>query len=77
MLDASLVEKLGNVLGPKGLVTDSNDIAPWLTDWRKLYVGRAAALLAPANVGKKAFSVVGVRGLLSVSSSGDSDSFEN
>ena len=52
MLDASFLEKLGNVLGPKGLVTDSSDIAPWLTDWRKLYVGRAAALLAPANAGE-------------------------
>ena len=52
MLEASFLEKLGNILGPKGLTTDQGDIAPWLTDWRKLYVGRAAALLAPANLGE-------------------------
>ncbi len=52
MLEASFLEKLGNILGPKGLTTDQSDIAPWLTDWRKLYVGRAAALLAPANLGE-------------------------
>lgn len=44
-----LLEKLANLLGPKGFVTDRDTIAPWLTDWRGRYHGESAALLAPAN----------------------------
>lgn len=36
-------------LGAKGVVTDPADIAPWLTDWRGRYRGKAAAILAPAT----------------------------
>ncbi len=37
------------LLGPKGFSTDSAYIAPWLTDWRGRYTGKAAAMLSPAN----------------------------
>ena len=37
------------LLGPKGLTTLADDIAPWLTDWRGRYTGRALALAAPAS----------------------------
>ena len=37
------------LLGPKGLTTMADDIAPWLTDWRGRYTGRALALAAPAS----------------------------
>lgn len=50
MLDQSVMEQLGQILGAKGLFTAADDLAPWETDWRKIYHGRAAALLAPASV---------------------------
>jgi FAD/FMN-containing dehydrogenase len=41
-----------NLLGPKGFSTDAGDIAPWLTDWRGRYTGKAAAMLSPSNTGE-------------------------
>ncbi|MDQ4419115.1 FAD-binding oxidoreductase [Sphingobium sp. DEHP117] len=38
-----------DILGPKGMITDPDDIAPWLTDWRGHYHGAAAAILSPAS----------------------------
>jgi FAD/FMN-containing dehydrogenase len=38
-----------NLLGPKGFSVDPMDLAPWLTDWRGRYTGKAAALLSPAS----------------------------
>ncbi len=40
---------LYNLLGPKGFSVDPMDLAPWLTDWRGRYTGKAAALLSPAS----------------------------
>lgn len=50
MLDPLVAEKLSQLLGPKGFTVDAQDIAPWLTDWRKIYRGKAAALVSPASV---------------------------
>lgn len=47
-----LIERLAAVLGPKGLTRDDADMAPWLSDWRGRWHGRAAALLSPANTGE-------------------------
>ncbi|MET3725095.1 FAD/FMN-containing dehydrogenase [Sphingomonas trueperi] len=33
--------------GPKAVTTDPQDIAPWLTDWRRRYHGAAPAILSP------------------------------
>ncbi len=49
MVTAAALAELGAALGPKGLTTDPADIAPWTTDWRKLYQGAAAALVQPAT----------------------------
>ncbi len=38
-----------DTLGPKGFTRDAHDMAPWLTDWRGMYHGAAAAMLSPAN----------------------------
>lgn len=35
------------ILGNKGVVTDTGDVSPWLTDWRGRYHGRAKAILQP------------------------------
>jgi FAD/FMN-containing dehydrogenase len=46
---ASLLDALANLLGPKGFCVDADAMAPWLTDWRGKYQGRAAAMLSPAT----------------------------
>ncbi len=35
------------VAGPRGIIEDPADIAPWLEDWRGKYRGEAAAILVP------------------------------
>lgn len=45
----SLLRDLAALLGPKGYSADPDTIAPWLTDWRGKYHGRAAAMLSPAS----------------------------
>ena len=42
------------LLGSKGYCDDADVIAPWLTDWRGRYSGKAAAMLSPANTGEVA-----------------------
>ncbi|MEP6784309.1 MAG: FAD-binding oxidoreductase [Sphingomonadales bacterium] len=37
------------LLGEKGVITAPGDIAPWLSDWRGRYHGRASAILAPQS----------------------------
>lgn len=36
-----------NLLGPRGLTRDDELMAPWLTDWRGRYSGKALALASP------------------------------
>ena len=44
MLDALLA-----IVGPKGLLTEPSDMAPWLLDWRGQRKGHALAVVAPAS----------------------------
>lgn len=37
------------LLGASGYRDDPDELAPWLTDWRGRYTGKAAALLSPTN----------------------------
>ena len=48
----SLLDKLASRLGPKGFTAEPEAMAPWLTDWRGRYHGKAAALLSPAGTGE-------------------------
>jgi FAD/FMN-containing dehydrogenase len=49
-LDRDLAhQQLKQLLGAKGYANDADTLAPWLTDWRRRYHGKAAALLSPAN----------------------------
>lgn len=50
MIDTNLLHPLKELLGPSGYRDDPEDLAPWLTDWRGRYTGKAAALLSPTNV---------------------------
>jgi FAD/FMN-containing dehydrogenase len=47
--EAQLIEQARERLGPKAVVTDPAEIAPWVTDWRGRVHGAAAAMLAPAT----------------------------
>ena len=47
---ASVLERLGEVVGGKGLLTDANDLEPYLGDWRGFYRGAAPAIVRPAAV---------------------------
>lgn len=49
MLDPVALAALREAVGDKGFTTEVDDIAPWTTDWRKLYQGKAAALISPAS----------------------------
>ena len=44
-----LLTRLSERLGPKGYSADPDTLAPWLTDWRGKFHGRAAAMLSPAT----------------------------
>jgi FAD/FMN-containing dehydrogenase len=43
-------QALLEILGADGIVTDAADVAPYLTDHRKLYHGRAQAVILPRTV---------------------------
>jgi FAD/FMN-containing dehydrogenase len=49
VLDQKLKDELLSLLGPKGVAHEAADLAPWESDWRNIYHGKAAALLSPAN----------------------------
>ena len=44
-----LLSRLGGIVGPRGLVTDPAEMAPYLKDWRELYEGHAFAIVRPAS----------------------------
>ncbi|WP_432202004.1 FAD-binding oxidoreductase [Erythrobacter sp. W53] len=43
------VAKARALLGEKGFLQSLDDLAPWLTDWRGRYTGKAIGLAAPAS----------------------------
>jgi len=45
----ALLDRLSGHLDGKAIVTDPTAIAPWETDWRGRFHGRAPALIAPAS----------------------------
>jgi FAD/FMN-containing dehydrogenase len=45
----SLIGALRERLDAKAVITDADDVEPWLTDWRGRYRGSAAAIIAPAS----------------------------
>ncbi|WP_179504387.1 MULTISPECIES: FAD-binding oxidoreductase [unclassified Sphingomonas] len=46
---APFLEAAAALLGAKGFTTDHDTIAPWLTDWRQRFTGRALGMASPAN----------------------------
>ena len=45
----ALLDGLREIVGDKGLILEAHDKQPFLTDWRGGLVGRAAAVVRPAN----------------------------
>lgn len=62
------------LLGPGGYRDDPDDLAPWLTDWRGRYSGKAAALLSPATTEEVAaiVRIAGEQGIKLVPQGGNS-----
>jgi FAD/FMN-containing dehydrogenase len=46
---STLSTRLAEVVGPQGIITSAADLAPYLADWRGIYVGNATAVVRPAN----------------------------
>jgi len=44
-----IIERLRAVVGDAGLITESQDVAPYATDWRKRYFGQPLAVVKPAS----------------------------
>jgi FAD/FMN-containing dehydrogenase len=49
MNDTTLSRRLLDRLGPEAVITAPGDIAPWLSDFRGMYKGRAQAVVRPAR----------------------------
>jgi FAD/FMN-containing dehydrogenase len=49
-----LLESIRAVVGPRGLLTDPADTAPYAEDWRRLYQGSTPAVIRPADTAELA-----------------------
>jgi FAD/FMN-containing dehydrogenase len=49
VLAPALLERLQAIVGERGLVADTREQQPYVTDWRDQWHGRAAAVVRPAN----------------------------
>ncbi len=45
----TLTSALAEIVGPQNVLTDSEDIAPYLVEWRNLYHGTTPAVVRPGN----------------------------
>lgn len=50
----AFVAEAAELLGPRGFTTDPDLMAPWLTDWRGRFTGRALAMASPASTAEVA-----------------------
>jgi len=57
MIGQDVIAQFAALLGEKHVVTDADDIAPWLSDWRGRYHGAAAAILQPETTRQVAAAV--------------------
>ncbi|WP_375196855.1 FAD-binding oxidoreductase [Sphingobium sp.] len=57
MIGQDIIARFLGIMGPKGVITDSGDIAPWVRDWRGRYHGAAAAILQPETTEQVAAAV--------------------
>ncbi|MGZ5163635.1 MAG: FAD-binding oxidoreductase [Burkholderiales bacterium] len=48
-LPPSVIERIAEVVGPHGLITDPADMEPYVVDWRGVYRGTTTAVVRPAT----------------------------
>lgn len=48
----SFLQRLGEIVGPANVLTASEDVARYVSDWRRTYPGAARAVVRPANTGE-------------------------
>src|SRR5256712_12821781 len=53
----SFIEEIQAIVGPAGLITLPQEVAPYASDWRKRYLGRPAAVVKPASTAEVAEGV--------------------
>ncbi|WP_225206691.1 FAD-binding oxidoreductase [Novosphingobium huizhouense] len=51
---SSFLAAAGALLGARGFTTDAETMAPWLTDWRGRFTGRALGMASPASTAEVA-----------------------
>ncbi|MBL8524870.1 MAG: FAD-binding oxidoreductase [Betaproteobacteria bacterium] len=49
MIDSSFIERVRQIVGAAGVLTDAGDIDPYVRDWRGNYIGKTAVVVRPAN----------------------------
>ena len=58
-MTSALLDRIKAVVGPKGFLDDPTDMAPYLSEWRGRFTGKAAAVIRPASTEEVA-AVVGL-----------------
>lgn len=51
---SALIERIRGIVGPAGVISSPDEAAPYTTDWRKRYRGKAAAVVKPASTAEVA-----------------------
>lgn len=51
-MNAGLLAELVEIVGPRQVLVDADEIAPYLTDWRGRYTGSALCVVRPADTGE-------------------------
>ncbi len=51
---ASLLPRLSQIVGERGLITDPRDMEPYIVDWRGFYRGATPAIVRPASTAEVA-----------------------
>lgn len=49
MTAPTLIERLAAIVGPQGLITDPQDLEPYVVDWRGIYRGATPAVVRPTS----------------------------
>lgn len=52
--EPATLERLKAIVGPSGFSEDPDELAPHLTEWRKLFVGKTPLLLKPGTTAEVA-----------------------
>ena len=57
-MTGNLIGRLRHAVGSSGVISDPDEMAGYLTDWRNAYAGTAAAVVRPGNTEEVAAVVI-------------------